>query len=90
MTALSPLELTVRGYRLTSANICFHLPDHPKILQEFIWQDYDLSPRFPVLHRFLGFWEQNIDGKLHSVRVWVAGITLPSELKYYKNEFTLN
>ena len=45
------------------------MPDHPKLLQQFVWQDYDLAPNYPVLRRFLRFWEKNLDGRLHSVRV---------------------
>lgn len=55
--------------RLTTAQIFYHLPDHPTLLQEFIWQDYDLPPAFPTLRRFLGFWVREIEGKLHSVYV---------------------
>ena len=40
-------------YRLTTAEILYHLPDHPGVLQSFIWQDYDIAPDYPVLHKFL-------------------------------------
>ena len=56
-------------HRLTTAEIVYHLPDHPRLLQSYIWQDYDIAPRFPVLHKFLDFWQGNLDGKLHSVRI---------------------
>ena len=59
----------LEGYRLATAEILYHLPDHPGLLQTFIWQDYDIAPRYPVLSRFLDFWSREIDGKLHSVRV---------------------
>ena len=35
------------GYGLTTANILYRLPDHPALLQNYIWQDYDLHPHFP-------------------------------------------
>ena len=57
------------GYRLTTAEILYHMPDHPGLLQTFIWQDLDLAPAFPVLHKFLDFWSRELDGKLHSVRL---------------------
>ncbi len=63
------LELQLRGYRLATAEITYHLPDHPSLLQILIWQHYDLAPEFPELHKFLDFWVQNIEGKLHSVFV---------------------
>ncbi len=59
----------LRDHRLTIAEILYHLPDHPGLIQSYVWQDYDIAPRFPVLHRFLDFWRDNLDGKLHSVRV---------------------
>jgi uncharacterized protein Usg len=61
-----------RHYRLTTAEIIYHLPDHPDLLQSFIWQKLDLAPNFPELRRFLDFWSRNIEGKLHSVKVGQA------------------
>ncbi len=69
----------LQDHRLTTAEILYHLPDHPRILQSYIWQDYDLAPRFPVLRKFLDFWSANLDGKLHSVRVASQPlVTVPS------------
>lgn len=65
----TPLEQQLRGYRLATAEITYHLPDHPLLLQTLLWQHYDLAPRFPELHKFLEFWEREIEGKLHSVRI---------------------
>lgn len=65
----SPLALQLRGYRLATAEILYRLPDHPSVLQTYVWQDYDISPRYPVLNRFLDFWTREIEGGLHSVRV---------------------
>jgi uncharacterized protein Usg len=61
--------LQVKDYRLTTAEILYHMPDHPGILQTYIWQDMDLAPRYPELRRFLDFWNHNLEGKLHSIRV---------------------
>lgn len=83
-------RLMTRGYRLTTAEILYHMPDHPELLQSFIWQDLDLAPRFPILNRFLSFWQSNLDGKLHSVRVAVTGIIGARELKFADAEFTLH
>ncbi len=66
---MGALRLQLRDYRLTTAEILYHLPDHPHLLQSFLWQEYDQAPYFPVLHRFLDFWSHNLDGKLHSVKV---------------------
>jgi uncharacterized protein Usg len=79
----------LNGYRLTTAEILYHRPDCPALLQTYLWQEYDLVPRFPVLNKFLRFWEMQLEGKLHSVRVAATGIIAPADLKYYRGEFTL-
>jgi len=61
--------LQFTDYRLTTAEILYRLPDHPDLLQAYIWQNMDIAPRYPELRRFLDFWNKNLDGKLHSIRV---------------------
>ncbi|ODN70659.1 usg protein [Methylobrevis pamukkalensis] len=65
----SEFRRQLQGYGLTTANILYHLPDHPAILQSYVWQQYDLAPEFPELKRFLDFWHTKLDGPLHSVEV---------------------
>jgi len=69
---MSDLKPGLRDYRLTTAEIIYHLPDHPDLLQSFIWQKLDVPPDFPELRRFLEFWSRNIEGKLHSVKIGQA------------------
>ena len=59
----SDLAKQLDNYRLTTAEIIYRLPDHPKLLQSYIWQELDIAPRFPVLHKFLRFWETTLEGK---------------------------
>ncbi len=75
------LELMLRDYRLTTAEILYHFPDHPALLQTYVWQELDLAPKFPTLKKFLAFWERELDGKLHSVKVMHAEIITPREFK---------
>jgi uncharacterized protein Usg len=84
------IELRLRGYRLTTAEILYHMPDHPGLLQSYIWQEFDVAPGFPVLNDFLRFWVRSIDGRLHSVRVAARGIISDAEMKMAGGEFTLN
>jgi uncharacterized protein Usg len=84
------VEMTLRGYRLTTAEIFYRLPDHPAVLQSFIWQELDLAPKFPVLNKFLRFWETSIEGRLHSVRVAARGLIADAELKALGGEFRLH
>jgi uncharacterized protein Usg len=74
----SPQALQLRGYRLATAEIVYRLPDHPNLLQTFIWQHYDLAPRYPELRKFLDFWVAKIEGKLYSVRVGRTELITPS------------
>ena len=87
---MSKFELTLKGYRLTTAEILYRMPDHPAVLQSFIWQELDIAPQFPVLTKFLRFWETSLDGKLHSVRVTARGLISPAELRHFGHEFTLH
>jgi uncharacterized protein Usg len=76
------LALQLRDYRLTTAEILYHLPDHPEILQTYIWQELDIAPRFPVLRKFLDFWHRELDGRLHSVRVASATLIKPPSYRH--------
>lgn len=73
------LRLQLEGYGLTTAEIHYRMPDHPSILQTYVWQEYDLAPGFPELRGFLEFWEATLDGALHSVRVAHQRLIKPSE-----------
>ena len=67
------------GYRLATAEILYHMPDHANIIQSYIWQDYDLAPEYPVLNKFLDFWMRELEGPLHSVRVADQQLISPAE-----------
>jgi uncharacterized protein Usg len=71
------LELQLRGYRLATAEITYRLPDHPSLLQTFVWQHYDIAPEFPELRRFLEFWSTHIEGRLFSVSVGRTELLTP-------------
>ncbi len=78
------------GYGLTTATILYRMPDHPGVLQSFIWQHYDLAPRFPVLRDFLDFWRRELEGPLHSVTVAHARLIRPAEITISGGVLTLH
>lgn len=80
----------LEGYGLTTAQILYRMPDHRSVIQEFIWQDYDMFPKFPVLREFLAFWEEKIEGPLHSVTVAHARLIKPAEIRRVDAEFRLH
>ncbi len=83
-------ELMLKGYGLTTAEILYRMPDHPQLLQTFIWQTYDIAPRFPVLFRFIDFWKEKIEGPLHSVRYTHKKLISPSEWRNVSGELVLH
>jgi uncharacterized protein Usg len=82
-------ELQVRGYSVTTAEILYHMPDHPALLQSFVWQDYDIAPRFPKLRGFLEFWSCNLDGSLYKVRVAHRRLIGPKEFRFLDGDLRL-
>ncbi len=83
-------SLILDGYKLTTAEILYHMPDHPSFLQTFIWQELDLAPRFPILNKFLQFWQENLDGPLYSVTVASSDLVSPKEYRNADLDFSLH
>lgn len=83
-------RLQLEGYGLTTANILYRRPDHPWLLQTYVWQDYDLHPVFPALKKFLNFWQEKLEGPLHSVTVAHSRLIKPAELRAIAGEFRLH
>ena len=80
----------VLGYGLTTAQILYRMPDHPSLLQTYVWQNYDLFPKFPALTDFLAFWQQKLDGPLYSVTVAHSKLIKPAELRAVDGVFRLH
>lgn len=80
----------VEGYGLTTANILYRLPDYPRFLQTYVWQQYDLFPQFPELTKFLEFWKRELEGPLFSVTVAHSRLIKPSELRAVDGIFRLH
>ena len=83
-------RLNTRGYGLTTANILYRRPDHPWLLQSYVWQSYDECPEFPALHRFLAFWQDSLDGTLHSVTVAHSKLVTPAQMRTVNGVFQLH
>ena len=80
----------LEGFSLTTAEILYRMPDHPALLQTYVWQDYDLAPQFPALMKFLAFWREKLDGPLHSVRIGHSRLIRPAEIRALGSEFALH
>jgi uncharacterized protein Usg len=89
-SASSDFRRQLEGYGLTTAQIFYRLPDHPSLLQTYVWQEYDLFPKFPALNRFLAFWLEKLEGPLHSVTVAHSRLIRPAEIRAVNGEFRLH
>ena len=85
----SDFEAQLRGKRLTTTEVIYYMPDHPSLLQRFMWQTLDVAPDFPRVHEFLEFWRREIDAVIHSVSVTASGLVTPAKIDW-NTEITLN
>lgn len=86
----SETELMLKCYGLTTAEMTYHMPDHIHVLNTFVWQDYDLAPDHPRLFEFIGFWQREIEGPLHSVRFTHRKMISPGEWRNVKGVLHLH
>tara|TARA_R110002072_G_scaffold132608_5_gene272744 strand:- start:247 stop:510 length:264 start_codon:yes stop_codon:yes gene_type:complete len=87
---MTEIEHQLNGYRLTTAEIIYRMPDHLDLLQTYIWQSLDLAPSFPKLHKFLDFWEREIDGPLYTVKVAGSEILSPAQSRHVDHSLMLH
>jgi uncharacterized protein Usg len=80
----------VLGYGLTTAEIVYYRPDRRWLLQTYIWQDYDMFPKFPALKCFLAFWQTKLEGPLFAVTVAHSRLIKPAELRAVDGVFRLH
>jgi uncharacterized protein Usg len=78
------------GERLTTAEVLYYMPDHPALLQRFLWQTLDVSPEYPRVYRFLDHWRREIEAVIHSVTVSAAGLVAPARLDISRVVATLH
>jgi len=90
MTVSADFRRQMEGYGLTTAEILYHMPDHPALLQSYVWQEYDLAPDFPNLRKFLDFWSHTLDGMLETIRVAHQGLIRPAEFRAVNGHFRLH
>ena len=83
-------EDQLRGGRLTTAEVLYYIPDHPKLLQSFLWQTVDIAPEYPRIQQFLEFWRREIDAVIHSVAISTVGIVSPAKVRLAAFEGRLN
>ena len=83
----SETELMLKGYGLTTAEFYYRMPDHKSVLNTFVWQDYDLAPDHRRLFDFIAYWQETIEGPLHSVRFVHRKMIAPGSWRNVTGEF---
>src|SRR5271165_3394181 len=69
------------GWRQTTAEILYRMPDHPGLVQTFLWQDmdrWDDDPRltYPRLRQFCDWWNANLERfPIITSRLWRPGFS---------------
>ena len=87
---MTEIERQLNGYRLTTAEIVYRMPDHLDLLQTYVWQALDLAPSFPELHKFLKFWEHELEGPLYAVKVAGSEILAPARSRHIDHSLALH
>lgn len=84
------VQKRLAGWSLATAEIFYRMPDARSVLQTFVWQDYDIAPRFPQLRKFLEFWTRELDGPIHSVRLCHTQLVKPAEVRMVGTELRIH
>lgn len=74
-------ERRLHGATLLTAEVLYYMPDHPTLLQSFIWQTLDLAPSYPRIHKFLDFWRAEIQAVIHSVNLASGEQLAPAKVR---------
>ena len=61
--------MIIRKKSLVTVDILYWMPDYENNLQQFIWQTKDVVPDIPRVHKFLNYWNDNIDAVISEVKV---------------------
>lgn len=86
----SDFQRQMQGYGLTTVQVHFWMPDHKSLIQQLVFQQYDIAPKYPRLGQFLDFWRTDIEAVLHSVCVAHQNLIGPSEWQAVDGVITIN
>lgn len=80
----------LRGHTLVTLNVIYYMPDHRHVLNEFIWQTQDISPKYPRIRKFLDFWRTDIDAVIKEVLMSEYDRLKPSEYRNVTKFFEIH
>jgi uncharacterized protein Usg len=77
----SDFEKMALGFGLTTVEFLYGMPDFRNIVQELVWQTYDLYPNFPRVREVVRVWK-TLNGPLYHVRILEhQQLIRPAEIK---------
>lgn len=76
---MTDFERQLQGFSLATVDINYWRPDHPRLLQTFSWQLYDVALQFRELKRFFDHCKREIETTIHSIRVAHRDMLGPSQ-----------
>ena len=59
--------IIVKRKILVTLDVYYWMPDYDNILQRFVWQTFDVKPKYPRVHKFLDYWHNNIDAVVNEI-----------------------
>jgi uncharacterized protein Usg len=81
--------MLIRRTTIVTLDIFYYRPDYQNLIQEFVWSLDDYVPELQRTHKFLKFWQQNIDAVIKEILLGVSGAT-PRKLEAVDHLFRLN
>jgi uncharacterized protein Usg len=61
--------IKIEDTKLVTCQVFYYMPMHRSLIQEFIFQDYDIIPIYPRMNRFLDFWRREIDAVIKEIYI---------------------
>ena len=80
----------VQGYKLTTLQIYYYMPDYSSLINEFVYQLLDINPSYPQSHKFLLFWKDNIDAIIKEINIVQENTIYPRSITHVTHLGMLN
>ena len=74
---------------LATVRVTYWLPDFNSLVNEFVWQDNDISPLYPRMAEFLDHWLQVMEGRLKLAEIGSTPYLLFRGPKHANTSYTL-
>lgn len=70
------------GFELVMTEVLYRMPDHPHVLNTFIWQTLDQPPALLRVRAFIDHWQTEIEAQIAQVRIACASLLQPRDLRH--------